>query len=57
MREPDIVHSGLSRSVSEDGLKLCIKIYRPEVVDPEGTSTVWDEQFATDQDPLMRSSR
>lgn len=60
MKEPNIVYSGLSRSVSVGGLDLRIEIYRLEdeplwaleVVDPEGTSTVWDEQFRTDQDAL-----
>lgn len=60
MREPNIVYSGLSRRVRVDNLELRIEIYRLEddplwaleVVDTEGTSTVWDEQFKTDQDAL-----
>lgn len=60
MREPNIIYSGLSRNVRVDGLELRIEIYRLEdehlwaleVVDAEDTSTVWDEQFRTDQDAL-----
>ena len=60
MRDPNIVYSGLSRSMRVDGMELRIEIYRLEgeplwaleVVDAEGTCTVWDEQFRTDQDAL-----
>ena len=55
-REPNLVTSGLSRCVTEDGVTVAVGIFRLdhettwtlEVVNPEGTSTVWDEQFPTD---------
>jgi hypothetical protein len=60
MTDPNIVHSGLSRSVTVEGQKFSIEIYRLEhdpkwaleVVDEEGTSTVWDDLFETDQAAL-----
>jgi hypothetical protein len=56
--EPNIVTSGKSQSVLVDGLSFRIEIYRLEtdsawileVVDPDNTSHVWDEQFASDRD-------
>lgn len=55
--EYPILHSPLSRIVVEQGHTLEICIYRGkdeagwvlEVVDAEGTSTVWDDLFSTDQ--------
>ena len=60
MADPNIVTSDLSRRVHLDGQDYLIEIYRLEdnptwsleVVDEEGTSTVWDELFNTDQDAL-----
>ena len=60
MKEPNIVYSGLSRRVHVGGLDLRIEIYRLEdeppwvleVIDQQDTSTVWDEQFKSDQDVL-----
>lgn len=57
MAEPYIVNSRLSRSVRVDGIDFRIQIYRLEgdaqwvleVVDKDGTSTVWDDQFDSDQ--------
>ncbi|MBC8356251.1 MAG: hypothetical protein H8E66_30095 [Planctomycetes bacterium] len=60
MADPNIVFSGLSMTNNECGLDLRIDIYRLEdnptwsleVIDDEGTSTVWDELFETDQEAL-----
>ena len=59
MRDPDLIHSGLSRRITLEGHDLAIEIYRLEntgwsleVVDEYGTSTVWDDLFETDQDAL-----
>lgn len=57
-RDPNIVTSGLSRTVTQDGVTVELGIYRlehdpkwaMEVVNQAGTSTVWDEQFDTDED-------
>lgn len=55
--DPKMESSALCRSVTQDGLALKVMIYRLvgednrwslEVVNPEGTSTVWDDLFATD---------
>lgn len=56
--EPNIVNSGKSQRVIIDGYPFSIEIYRLEtdktwtleVVDHEGTSHVWDDQFASDKD-------
>ena len=60
MADPNVVFSGLSTTNDECGLDLRIDIYRLEdnrtwsleIVDDEGTSTVWDELFKTDQEAL-----
>ena len=56
--DPTIVHSGLSRSVTIDSVTVDVQIYRLEhdaqwtleVVNEEGTSTVWDSLFDTDDE-------
>lgn len=56
MSDPNIVLSGLSKTVTVESHRFKIEIYKYEhdttwsleVVDAEGTSTVWDEQFASD---------
>ncbi len=56
--EPNIVTSGKSMRVVIEGMRFSIEIYRLEtdiawtleVVDPENTSYVWDDQFASDSD-------
>jgi uncharacterized protein len=56
--EPELIESPLSRSMEWDGVRLDVQIYRLatergwalEVVNERGTSTVWDETFATDRD-------
>jgi len=59
MSDPKLIHSALSCTVQEDGRALRIEIYRLEatdwsleVVDEEGTSTVWDDLFPTDREAL-----
>ncbi len=56
--EPNIVTSGKSQRVIIDGYPFSIQIYRVEtdqnwmleVVDQDGTSHVWDDQFVSDMD-------
>lgn len=55
----EIVHSPLEQTHSADGHTLHIHIYRSadslwilELVDAQGTSTVWDDPFDTDKDAL-----
>lgn len=55
---PNIVTSIKSQGVVVDGYRFSIQIYRLdtdktwtlEVVDHEGTSHLWEEQFTTDKD-------
>ena len=59
-RDPNIVHSGLSRTVTIDSVTLDVSIYRLEhdpqwtleVVNDAKTSTVWDAPFDTDAEAL-----
>jgi len=58
--EPNLVTSAKSRRVVVDGYPFSIEIGRLEtdetwtleVVDHEGTSHVWDDQFASDEEAL-----
>lgn len=57
--EYEIVHSFLSQAATSDGKTVEIEIYGDgksgwilEVVDEHGNSTVWDDQFDTDQEAL-----
>lgn len=60
MPDPNLVDSGLSQRVTVDGHDFQIEIYRLEhdtqwsleVVDEDGTSTVWDDLFDSDQAAL-----
>ena len=55
-RDPNLVVSGLSGTVTQDGVTVEVNIVRLEdepdwsleVVNSSGTSTVGDDQFATD---------
>ena len=55
--DPNIIISGLSKNFLIDGATFDFEIYRLEnvpgwtleVIDDEGTSTVWDEAFETDK--------
>nr|WP_202386381.1 hypothetical protein [Allopontixanthobacter confluentis] len=57
-RDPNIVTSSLSRSVTSNDITVDVRIYRLEhdthwsleVVNEEGTSTVWDAPFDTDSE-------
>lgn len=59
-QDPEIIDSQLSREVSADGVTVSVHIYRLEhdpkwaleVVNENGTSTVWDELFDSDQQAL-----
>ncbi|GMG88764.1 hypothetical protein [Biformimicrobium ophioploci] len=51
--------SDLSRSIEKDGKTVKVEIYGDgagkwilEIVDEHGNSTVWDDQFSTEQDAL-----
>ena len=56
-REPNIVQSGLSRKVTQDGVTVEVSIIRLEhekewsleVVNAANTSIVWGELFPTDE--------
>ena len=58
MSKPNIILSGLSRKFVIEGQPFGFEIYRLEtepgwsleVMDAEGTSTVWDEVFASDKE-------
>ncbi len=57
MEDPIIIDSPLSCAVESDGMTLQILIYRLEdtewsleIVAEDGTSTVWDDFFASDED-------
>jgi hypothetical protein len=64
-REPNIVHSGLSGIVSKDGVTVEVSILRLEndprwsleVVNSVGTSIVWDDLFASDDDAFAEFQR
>ena len=56
-RDPNIVKSSLSRTVTKDGITVRVEIIRLEgetgwsleVVNARNTSIVWDDLFATDE--------
>jgi len=53
----EIEYSPLSQKITRDGITVEVCIYRGEddlgwileVIDQEGTSTVWDDKFPTDK--------
>ena len=57
-RDPNLVHSGLSRKFTKDGVTVEVSILRLEgeadwtleVVNEAGTSIVWDDLFPSDND-------
>jgi hypothetical protein len=65
MTDPNIIYSGLSQTITVEGHKLRVDIYKLEsdphwqleVIDEEGTSTVWDDPFDTDQLALDEALR
>ena len=56
-RDPNLVISGLSRAIAKDGIWVDVhivrleheKLWSLEVVNVDGTSTVWDELFSSDE--------
>jgi uncharacterized protein len=61
---PKLIDSRHSGYVTRDDVTIELCIYRLqhskwtlEVVDAEGTSTVWDEEFETDDDALAEFER
>ena len=64
-REPNLVHSSLSRMVTKDGVTVEVSIVRLEnetewsldVVDPSGGSTVWDDLFSSDEEAYAEFER
>jgi hypothetical protein len=63
--EPKIVQSDLSRTVEKDGVTVEVWIIRLEhetewlleVVNSAGTSIVWDDLFASDEDAYAEFER
>ena len=63
--EPNLVHSGLSRMVTKDGVTVEVSIVRLEnetrwsleVVNSSGTSTVWDDLFSSDEEAYAEFER
>ena len=64
-QDPKIVRSGLSRTVQKDGVTVEVSIIRLEdeskwsleVVNAAGTSTVWDDLFASDKEAYAQFER
>ena len=57
MADPEIIKSRHSGTFTKDGVTVEVCIYRLtntqwtlEVVDREGTSTVWDDEFVSDDE-------
>ena len=64
--DPEIETSPLSAEINRDGVAVRVEIYRIkgsaegwslEVIDSNGTSTVWDDLFATDRDAYAEFDR
>lgn len=62
--DPKIIASKHNGHVTRDGVTVELCIYRLEdtkwtleVVDAEGTSTIWDDEFETDDDALAEFER
>ena len=61
----ELVTSSLEREITRDGITVAIRIYRGadedewilDVEDQDGGSTVWNEQFPTDQAALDEAMR
>ena len=59
-REPNLIRSGLSGTVTKDGVSIEVDIVRLEdepswsleVVNSSGTSIVWDDLFSSDEEAL-----
>jgi hypothetical protein len=64
MEECELITSPLCRLVSANGHRVQLEIYRGpdsnwmlEAVDAYGNSTVWDDQFPSDQEALDEALR
>lgn len=64
MDEDDLIHSEHCQSFTRDGQTVQVEIYSSgdndwilEVVDERGTSTVWDEPFASDDEAFEAFQR
>jgi hypothetical protein len=62
MADPQLIESPLSRVVEEDGVSVEVCIYRLEntewsleIVAENGTSTVWDDMFPSDEAALAEA--
>ena len=57
MSDPNIIYSSLGDHITVDGQEFKVEIYRLEnnpdwileVIDQDGTSTVWDDPFPSDK--------
>ena len=58
-KEPNLVTSGYSKHITQDGITIELCIYRLEdnpnewaleVINDKGTSIIWDDMFSTDDD-------
>ena len=64
-REPKLIRSGLSGTVTKDGVSIEVDIVRLEdepswsleVVNSSGTSIVWDDLFLSDEDAYAEFQR
>jgi uncharacterized protein len=64
-RDPNIVKSGLSRTVKKDGVTVEVSIIRLEhqaewsleVINSTATSIVWDDLFASDEEAFAEFER
>lgn len=64
-RDPNIVKSGLSRTVKQDGVTVEVSIIRLEnktewsleVINSTATSIVWDDLFASDEEAFAEFER
>lgn len=61
---PEIIHSPLEQTLSRNGVTVLVDIYRTEqtgwileVIDAEGTSHIWKEEFETDREAFDEAVR
>ena len=65
MSDPSLVTSGMSQHTTIGGQEIRIEIFKLdreqtwtlELIDQAGTSVVWDDQFANEQDALDEAKR
>ena len=64
MDENDLVYSKYCQSITRNGLTVNVEIYSSgkndwilEVVDEDNNSTVWDDQFETDDEAFQEFER